>query len=166
MAVVLLATSAVFLMMLAELQLARYNERVLRSRGAIEPSDDVYAVMRWAYPACFAAMAIEGAAAGVHSPQVLMAGLVLFGLAKILKFWAVATLGILWTFKVLVLPEHPVRVAGPYRYMSHPNYVAVLGELGSFAMIVGAPFTGVLALGFFGWLLRARIRVEERALKR
>ncbi len=166
MAVVLAATAAVFLMMLAELQLARHNERVLRARGATEPSDDVYPMMRWVYPVCFIAMAGEGAIRGVNSPRALVAGLVLFGLAKVLKFWAVGTLGVLWSFRVLVLPEHPIRAGGPYRYLRHPNYVAVLAEIGSFALIVGARVTGVAALLLFGWLLLQRIRVEERALRR
>jgi methyltransferase len=59
-----------------------------------------------------------------------------------------------------------VHVSGPYRYVNHPNYLAVVGEIVSFALIVGALITGVVALVLFGWLLRKRIRVEERALKR
>ena len=48
--------------------------------------------------------------------------------------------------------------------MRHPNYVAVVGELVGFALLGQAPIAGVVALVAFGALLRARVRVEERAL--
>jgi isoprenylcysteine carboxyl methyltransferase (ICMT) family protein YpbQ len=50
--------------------------------------------------------------------------------------------------------------------INHPNYVAVIGELVGVAATVWAPVTGVLITIGFGWLLRARIRVEDRALGR
>src|SRR5688572_8927436 len=58
------ALLAVLVMMLAEAWLSASNERWLRQQGAVEPSRDVYSTMRWAYPAAFVAMAIEGAAWG------------------------------------------------------------------------------------------------------
>jgi methyltransferase len=55
-------------------------------------------------------------------------------------------------------------VSGPYRFLRHPNYVAVLGELAGTALMAQAPVTGPLALIFFATLMLLRIRVEERAL--
>ena len=55
---------------------------------------------------------------------------------------------------------------GPYRFLSHPNYLAVVGEIVSVAAIVWAPITGVLATIGFGLLMIARIRIEDRALGR
>ena len=93
-----------------------------------------------------------------------MGGLALFGLAKALKIWAISSLGSRWSYRVLVLPGAPLVHAGPYRFISHPNYLAVVGEIASVAAIVWAPITGVLATIGFGWLMIARIRVEDRAL--
>jgi methyltransferase len=47
-------------------------------------------------------------------------------LAKALKFWAIASLRTRWTYKVLVVPALPLVTTGPYQWMRHPNYVAVL----------------------------------------
>jgi methyltransferase len=163
-AVPFIAVLAVLLMMLVESQLSRFNERTLRARGAIEPADDVYATMTWVYPACFIAMGIEGALAGRAPGAHTLLGVALFGVAKAVKFWAIATLGPRWTFRVLVLPGAPLVRGGPYAWVRHPNYVAVIGEFVSVAILVGAPLAGILAVVVFGALLRRRIRVEERAL--
>jgi methyltransferase len=111
-------------------------------------------------------MAVEGALVGPSPANVLGAGLVLFGFAKALKVWAISSLGPRWSYRVLILPGAPLVTTGPYRFMSHPNYLAVMGELVSVAMIVAAPISGVLAAIAFGMLMRARIRVEDKALGR
>ena len=65
---------------------------------------------------------------------------------------------------VLVVPGDRLVTTGPYKFISHPNYVAVVGEIISVAMTVWAPITGTLAVIGFGWLMILRVRVEERAL--
>jgi methyltransferase len=165
-AIAALTTLATLLMMAGEAVLSSFNERQLRARGAIEPPGDVIAIMRWVYPGAFVAMGIEGALSGPATPNVLMGGLALFGIAKALKVWAIASLGPKWTYRVLVVPGDPLVRTGPYRFMSHPNYLAVVGEMVSVAAIVWAPITGVLATVGFGQLMIRRIRVENRALGR
>ena len=75
-----------------------------------------------------------------------------------------AALGERWTFRVLVLPGVPLVGTGPYRYVSHPNYLAVVGELVGMAALMGATWSALPVWAGFGWLLARRIRVEERAL--
>ena len=157
---------AVLLVMAGEAVLSAHNERVLRTRGAVEPRDDVYATMRWAYPACFVAMSIEGALTGPSAAEAMASGLAIFGVAKAVKVWAMSSLGLRWTFRVLVLPNAPLVTRGPYKLIRHPNYVAVIGELAGMALIVWAPITGVLSAAGFGALLLRRIRIEDRALGR
>jgi methyltransferase len=91
---------------------------------------------------------------------------VTLGLAKALKLWAISTLGPRWTFRVLVVPGAPLVAAGPYRFVNHPNYVAVVGELIGVAATLGAFWSGAIVTVMFGLLIRARIRVEDRALGR
>ena len=153
-----------FAPMLLESSLAWRNERGLRAAGAVEPVDDVFAVMKIVYPACFAAMLAESWMLQRTAPITLPAGIVVFTLAKTLKYWAIATLGRRWTFRVLVPPQSTPIGRGPYRFMRHPNYVGVAGELAGFALMAGAPFTGAAGVLVFTALMRARIRVEERAL--
>ena len=161
-----LTTIAALLIMAGEAVLSSFNERQLRARGAIEPAEDVIGSMQWAYPGAFIVMGIEGALTGPAPRDVLLGGLALFGLAKALKVWAISSLGSRWTSRVLVLPGEPLITSGPYRFIPHPNYLAVAGEIISVAMIVWAPVTGVLAAIGFGRLMVARIRVEDRALGR
>jgi methyltransferase len=95
---------------------------------------------------------------------VILAGAGLMLLAKSLKAWAIVALGVRWTYRVFVLPGAPLVVRGPYAFMRHPNYVAVLLELVSMALLTGARVTGPISVVFFGYLLRQRIAAEERAL--
>ena len=153
----------VFLPMLAEAWLAARNEREQRARGGIEPPGDVYRLMRVAYPAAFAAMIAEGVWDPTHASWG--AGLALFAAAKTLKWWAVGTLGQAWTFRVIVRPAVPLVVRGPYRFLRHPNYVAVVGELVGVTLMSGARVLGPLMTLMFCGLMLKRIAVEDRALE-
>jgi methyltransferase len=152
--------------MLLEARLAARHDRALRVAGASDPPGDVYRVMQFAYPACFLAMALEAWWRGSQFNTVMAWGAVLFTAAKVLKYWAIATLGTRWTFRVLV-PPHSTRVtSGPYRYIAHPNYVAVAAELAGMGLMAQAPFAAAVSIAGFGSLMLARIRIEERALGR
>jgi methyltransferase len=153
-----------FVPMIAEARRSRRHERILRALGAIEPSDDVYRVMQVAYPACFVAIAGEALVRDVPLGRSFAAGAVVFAAAKALKYWAIATLGSRWTFRVLVPPGQPLVSAGPYRLLRHPNYLGVAGELVGAALMAHAPIAGAASFLVFGTLMLARIRVEERAL--
>ena len=153
-----------FVPMLFEARRSAANERRLRAGGAIEPADDVYPAMQVAYPLGFLAMVLESWLGGRAPGVAAVAGVLIFVAAKALKYWAIATLGDRWTFRVLVPPESQRTLGGPYRLLRHPNYVGVVGELLGFALLARAPVAGALAVVGFGALLIARIRVEERAL--
>ena len=161
-----IVVAGVLLLMLVELQLSAFNERGLRARGAIEPPDDPYALMRLAYPSAFVAMGVEGALHASLPRQGVLGGLVLLGLAKLLKFWVMATLRDRWTFRVLVPTDASMVATGPYRFLNHPNYVAVIGELHAIAIALRAPIAGTVSVVLFLWILRRRIAVEDRALGR
>jgi len=159
------AAAAVFLPMTAEAARAAQNERAQRGRGGSEPPDDVYPLMRVAYPGIFLAMIAEGFAGNGAPSYVFASGIVVFVLAKALKWWAIVTLGRAWTFRVIVVAGDPLVVRGPYRWLRHPNYVAVLGEFLGAALMTGAPIAGIAGAAAFALLLRKRIAVEERALR-
>lgn len=163
MSFVLLFTLA-FIPMIAEAVRSSANERALRAAGAVEPRGDVYAVMQLAYPGCFLAMTVEAWWRSRALTPVVIAGMLIFILAKALKYWCIATLGSRWTFRVLVPPGSRRTLKGPYRVLRHPNYLAVAGELIGFAALAQAPIAGTVAVALFAALLLARIRVEERAL--
>ena len=115
--------------MLLEARRSRRNEAILRARGAVEPPGDVYAWMQIAYPGCFVAIVVEAALRQEPAGAWAIAGVVIFLLAKALKYWAISALGEFWTFKILVVSGAPLVATGPYRWLRHPNYAGVAGEL-------------------------------------
>jgi methyltransferase len=141
------------------------NERALRARGAIEPPGDVYQLMSAAYPLALLAPFASPLIAGPAPLPVWTAGVIIFLVAKALKFWAIHALGPRWTFRVLVLPGEPLVTSGPYRYVRHPNYLAVAGEIVGVATMCATPAIGAVALLGFGALMLRRIAIEERALR-
>jgi len=151
--------------LLLETWRSRRHERALRAAGAIEPPDDVYAWMRIVYPGMFVAMTAEGVLAPPACTTLVAIGIAVFLAGKLLKWWAILSLGRFWSFHVLVLPGAPLVKSGPYRLMRHPNYVGLMGEIAGVALMMRAPFTGVASACVFGALLVARIRVEERLLR-
>jgi methyltransferase len=156
----------VFAPMLVETAISARHERGLRARGAFEPAGDVYRIMALAYPGAFAAMIAEGVLRASGVDPWFAAGLTLFALAKALKYWAMISLGPRWTFRVLVPPGSSRTIRGPYRWLAHPNYVAVAGELAGVALAAHAVLSGPLAVAGFGWLMLKRITIEENALAR
>jgi len=162
--IALAALAAVLAFMVAEQVRSRSNEHMLRRAGAVEPGDDVYRAMAWVYPLSFVAMGFEGLIRNRPPAAIAAAGVTIFLVSKALKYWAIATLGPRWTFRVLVPAQSTLISHGPYAHVRHPNYVAVFGEIIGFALFAGAIVTGVISAAVFGGLVRRRIRVEERAL--
>lgn len=164
MTLIIVSALVAFLMMGVEAAIAARHDRGLRALGAVEPADDVYPAMRIVYPAAFLAMVGEGAWRGVDADPVFTTGVVVFALAKVLKYWAIATLGPRWTFRVLVPPGSERTRRGPYRWLSHPNYVGVALELVGLAIAMHARIAGPIGVAAFGYLMWRRVQVEEKAL--
>jgi len=162
---VVLVLLAVMLMMLGEAIVSRSHERTLREQGAIEPPGDVYATMLWAYPGAFVVMAVEGVVAGPAATLISASGVILMAAAKALKWWAMVSLGVRWTFRVLIVPGAPLVTRGPYAIWRHPNYIAVVGEFLAMALMTNARVSGPLTTLLFSWLMWQRIRIEDRALR-
>jgi methyltransferase len=162
MARLLSLAAVVFGLMLVESIRAARNERAQRARGGLEPRHDVYPFMQVAYPGVFLAMLGEGLFHPSPSAGVLALGAVVFALGKLLKWWAIVTLGPCWTFRVIVVPGIAPVSSGPYRYLRHPNYVGVVGELMGAALLAGAPVAGALGTALFVGLMAVRLTIENR----
>jgi len=156
--------AVVFVLMVIEAAVAARHDRTLRTLGAVEPAHDVYRTMQIAYPATFLAMLAEGAWRSVQPDALVGMGFVIFAVAKMLKYWAMASLGTRWTFRVLVPPGSHRTRRGPYRWISHPNYVAVAGELVGVAIAMHAWLSGPLSVAGFSFLMFQRVQIEEKAL--
>lgn len=160
----LFAGVVVFVPMLIEAAIAARHDRALRAQGAVEPPGDVFGAMQFAYPTAFLVMLVEGHLRQVPPDPLVTAGVVVFALAKALKYWAIATLGTRWTFRVLVPPGSSRIRRGPYRWLAHPNYIAVALELIGTLLALHAFVTGPIAVAGFSLLMWQRVRIEETAL--
>ncbi len=166
MTIHLFVLSLILGLMLAETRVSSRHERRLLARGAVAPTGDVYVALAIVYPAAFVAMGLEGVVRSSPPEGVFAAGVLLFAASKGLKYWAIGALGERWSFRVLIVPHLPLVTTGPYRYVTHPNYAAVLGELAGTAMMMDARLMGPVALAGFGIVLWRRIRFETGALRR
>jgi methyltransferase len=155
----------VFGLMAVEAVRAARNERFQHDHGGVEPAGDVYSIMQLAYPAAFLAMLGEALVRGMPGSGVFSAGLAVFVCGKALKWWAILTLGRRWTFRVITVPGAPLVRTGPYRFLRHPNYAGVIGELVGVALMTNALVAGPIVTAAFGALILKRIAVEDKALR-
>jgi protein-S-isoprenylcysteine O-methyltransferase Ste14 len=114
--------------------------------------------------ACVVAAVWTGTAIPWLRPQVTLAGIVVIVLGAALRWWAIFTLGRYFTFEVAVRSTQSVVQSGPYRFVRHPSYTAILIMLLGVGMVLAnwASLVVMLAGGLLGLLYR--VRVEERAL--
>jgi methyltransferase len=143
-----------------ELILSWHNTRRLKERGAIEISPRHYPLM----VAVHATWLISLFAFGHDQPLNILA-LVVYLALQVLRFWVMRTLGARWTTRIIVVPGAPLVSAGPYRYLSHPNYAVVAGEIATLPLVLGLPWLAVVFTVLNAAVLLIRIRTENRALQ-
>lgn len=150
---------------LVELWLSNRNAAWAFARGGREVGQGHYRVMTVFHTAFLAACALEPVvfARGFVAPWGWVALAAALG-AQALRYWAISTLGPRWNTRVVVLPEAEPVTGGPYRFVRHPNYVAVVVELLALPLIHGGVLTALVFTVGNALLLRVRIRVEEEAL--
>jgi methyltransferase len=163
--ILFLAVGLVSLQRLLELGLSRRHERVLRARGAVERGRGHYHLLVGLHVLWLLSTLTEGLLRGPSIPAWWPVPLALFLLAQLLRYWAILSLGEFWNTRVLVVPGTTLVGHGPYRYLSHPNYVVVVVEIATFPLIFGAWITALVFSALNAALLFVRIRTENRALK-
>lgn len=150
----------VLLERLIELVYAERNTRALLKRGAVE-------VGRQHYPffvVLHAAWLIAIVLALPKPPIIYGLPLAMFLLLQIGRIWVLATLGSYWTTRIITLPGAPLVRRGPYRFLRHPNYVVVVGEIATLPLVFGEIWVaGVFSL-LNALLLWWRIKQEDAAL--
>jgi methyltransferase len=155
----LLVLALVTLQRGAELVLARRNTRALLARGGMEWAPGHYSMIVLVHAAWLAGLWIFGREAVVNPGW-----LTLFVMLQALRVWIIKTLGPRWTTRIIILPGvEPVR-HGPYRFISHPNYAVVVGEIAVLPLAFGLPWFAVLFTLLNAAVLVIRIRAENRAL--
>ena len=143
----------------AELVLSSRNTSMLRARGAIELAPRHYPLIVAVHAAWLISLWLLGRDQPLYLPALLLC-LVLQGC----RISVMRTLGPRWTTRIIVLPGQPLVSAGPYRFMSHPNYAVVAGEIAVLPLALGLPVTAAVFTILNAAVLAIRINAENRAL--
>ena len=148
----------------AELLLSARNARRVRALGGIEHGAGHFPLLVLVHALYPAALFSEVVALGARPGPLWPAWLGLWLAAQALRYSAIRALGERWNVRVLVVPGMPPVRQGPYRWMAHPNYVAVAVELIAGPLLFGAWRTaaGISMLNLVA--LSIRIQAEEAAL--
>lgn len=150
---------------LVELRIAERHRRALLARGGFEASPEHYRWMVLLHTAFLFSCPLEvWLLDRPFLPGLAVSMLALLALAVALRWWVIATLGERWTTRIVCLPGEPPVAGGPYRFLRHPNYLAVIAEIAALPLAHTAWLTAAVFSLLNGWLLRVRIRAEERAL--
>ncbi len=156
---------AVALERLAELVVSKRNAAWSLARGGVETGRGHYPVMVVLHTALLVGALTE---VWVRRPDVVPAlGLSMLALvlaSQALRWWCITTLGPRWNTRVIVVPDLPLVTGGPYRFLSHPNYVAVVVEGFALPLVHAAWITALVFTVANAALLTVRLRVENTAL--
>lgn len=151
----------VTLQRIAELALSQRNMKQLLARGGYEVAPGHYPFMVALHAAWLALLWLLG-----PGPPIELVPLLIFVLLQIARAWVIATLGERWTTRIIVLPGEPLVTTGPYRWVNHPNYLIVAGEIFVLPLVFGLWQVALLFSLLNALILWVRIRAEDRALRR
>ena len=153
---------------LLEVALSRRNARRALARGGIEVEGrGFYAGMVLVHATLFWAAPLEVVLlARPFLPALAAGATAVLAAAMALRYWAVATLGDRWNTRIIVVPGEPAVTGGPYRFVRHPNYVAVALEMAALPLVHTAWLTALVWSAASAAMLAWRIPREEAALAR
>lgn len=151
---------------LAELVVAKRNLAWSLERGGRESGFSHYPFMVVLHTGLLAGCLVEVWVRGGGFPAALgWPMLALVVAAQALRWWCIRTLGRQWNTRIVVVPGLDRVTGGPYRFFSHPNYVAVVVEGFALPLVHGAWLTAVIFTVLNAGLLTIRIRAEDEALR-
>ena len=146
---------------LGELWLSNRNSKRLLARGAREVAPGHYPLIVAVHVTWLATL--WWFAPGRPVDAFWLAVFILLQLARV---WVIATLGERWTTRIIILPGAPLVRSGPYRFVNHPNYLVVIGEIAALPLAFGLWGVAAVWTTFNALVLTVRVREENRALGR
>lgn len=150
---------------ISEMLFAHRNARWMRQSGGREFGKEHYPLIVATHALFFIGILLESFFLHAEPPSWWFGPFLVFLLAQILRYWCIVSLGKCWNTRIWVLPGYSICTSGPYKYMKHPNYLAVMLELFTFPLIFGAFLTSIIVTFVNAFvLLLLRIPTEEIAL--
>ena len=151
----------VALQRIAELAVARRNEKWIRRQGAVEYGKEHYPFIVALHALFMLSMILEFY---LKKPPFDAPFLFVFFSLILLKIWVISSLGKFWNTKILRLNKAPLINNGPYKYIKHPNYMIVVAEIIVIPLVFHLYYTAVIFTVLNAIMLTVRIRVENEAL--
>ena len=150
---------------LVELVVSKRNAAWSLARGGRETGRGHYAVMVVLHTGLLVGMLVEAWVRRPVVPWGLAASMLVLAIgSQALRWWCIATLGRRWNTRVIVVPDLPLVAGGPYRYLRHPNYVAVVVEGVALPLVHACWLTALVFTVANAFVLAVRLRVENDAL--
>jgi methyltransferase len=153
----------VTLQRLGELLLARRNTDRLRAQGAHEVAAGHYPLIVALHAAWLAGLWYL-VVWRAPDTDVNLIWLAVFVVLQALRVWVIATLGPYWTTRIITVDGAPIVRGGPFRFVRHPNYWVVVGEIAVLPLVFGNWPVAAIWSAANAALLWLRIRVEMGAL--
>lgn len=151
---------------ISELIISRRNYRWAMERGGVESGQGHYWMFFMLHIGWLAGVIVEASARNGALSDLYVIPLAGYLLAQVVRYWAIATLGKQWNTRIVVIPGMSVVTRGPYRWLHHPNYVAVALELLCVPLMFDAWITAIAAsIVNAVVLLGVRIPAEMKALR-
>jgi methyltransferase len=150
----------VALQRLVEMLYAAHNTRALLARGAVETGRGHYPFIVLLHAGWLVAIVL----ALPENPTINWSLLGLFVALQAARIWVIASLGPYWTTRIITLPNAPLVRKGPYRFVRHPNYLVVAGEIAIFPLVFREIWVAVIFSVLNAAILSWRIRMENKAL--
>ena len=160
-------TIVIILQRLSELVVSKRNIAWALQRGGVEHGADHYWMFITLHTAWIVSFNVEWLLLRPSMPPFWPVLLASFIAAQVLRYWAISTLGKRWNTRIIVLNNEPLIARGPYRWLRHPNYLAVIVEIFVVPAMLGDWITASLfTIANAALLLLVRIPAENAALRR
>ncbi len=151
---------------LFELGLSRRNRKALEALGGTEVRPETFRAIVLLHAGFLASLAVESFPWRIPFDAATVVVLCALAALSAVRYWCMATLGVFWNVRIVVLPGHPPVRKGPYRFLRHPNYLVVALEFLLLPLLLRAPWTLFFFFPANLVVLRKRIGLENDALGR
>ncbi len=155
--------SFIILLRIAELIVAKRNEKWLLQNGAVEYGQEHYPFIVALHVLFLVSLIVEYYVLQPVSFSLPL--IVLYFLLLVFKVWIIGSLGKFWNTKIYHISSFPLVKRGPYKWVKHPNYIIVIAEIAVIPLAFHLYYTAIVFSVLNAVMLYIRIRAENKALK-
>jgi len=156
----------IILQRIFELYLSRRHRGILYARGGREFYPETFPAMAALHVLFLVSLTVESYPWRFPMNAFTWGCLAALALITAGRYWVIASLGVNWNVRIVLVPGEPVKRKGPYLFLRHPNYLIIILEFLFFPLLMRSPMTLVVFSLANLLVLRKRIRLEEKALRK